>query len=331
MTLVVRTPSRLHFGILDLNGSLGRIYGSMGVGINHPSLVLEAQPAEKLSITGPCRTKIRKYAKRFLSKYHLNIGCEIKIHSFIPEHVGFGSDTQTALGVATILSKTFGIKSTIRKLALSLERGQRSGIGIAVFEHGGFVVDGGIKKSVINSTPPEVIHYPFPKIWNFVIAIPAGKKGLRGVRETIAIRNLPKTSEAVSGSICRLIIMKMIPALLEKDATEFGAALTAIQNMTGDAFKSVQGGRFASPIVEECRDMMLRAGATGVGQSSWGPVVYGLVESTRNAERIKKTIQGFLNEKLGGEVFITQANNNGASIISHQQETAASILSDKRI
>jgi DnaK suppressor protein len=43
MKVYVKTPSRLHLGLLDLNGDLGRIFGGLGVGIDYPNLILEAQ------------------------------------------------------------------------------------------------------------------------------------------------------------------------------------------------------------------------------------------------------------------------------------------------
>ncbi len=44
MRVKVRTPSRLHFSMVDLRGDLGRIFGSVGVAIDRPNIVLEAEP-----------------------------------------------------------------------------------------------------------------------------------------------------------------------------------------------------------------------------------------------------------------------------------------------
>ncbi|MER3458075.1 MAG: GHMP kinase, partial [Chloroflexota bacterium] len=33
MRIRVKTPARLHLGLLDINGDLGRLYGSIGVAI----------------------------------------------------------------------------------------------------------------------------------------------------------------------------------------------------------------------------------------------------------------------------------------------------------
>jgi beta-ribofuranosylaminobenzene 5'-phosphate synthase len=55
-------------------------------------------------------------------------------------------------------------------------------------------------------------------------------------------------------------------------------------------------------------------GAFGVGQSSWGPAVYGLVNNEKQALKLKSRVQTFLDEKTSGIVFISKANNRGAHI-----------------
>src|SRR6185312_11339434 len=41
----VEAPARLHFGMLDLRGALGRRFGGIGAAVPNPSLRLEAAPA----------------------------------------------------------------------------------------------------------------------------------------------------------------------------------------------------------------------------------------------------------------------------------------------
>ncbi len=52
MRVYVKTPARLHLGLIDLRGDLGRVFGGLGVGIDHPSVVLEAQESKELLVTG---------------------------------------------------------------------------------------------------------------------------------------------------------------------------------------------------------------------------------------------------------------------------------------
>jgi predicted sugar kinase len=108
--------------------------------------------------------------------------------------------------------------------------------------------------------------------------------------------------------------MSLLPALKEKDLKTFGSALTQIQQIVGDCFASAQGGRFSSSLSAEFVSFMLKHGAFGAGQSSWGPTVYGLVEGKTEAEKLSLEVQDFLHKTSGGQVFCTNANNRGAYI-----------------
>ena len=53
MRVRVETAARLHMGFVDLHGGLGRRFGSIGVGLTEPRLILEVVPAAELSSEGP--------------------------------------------------------------------------------------------------------------------------------------------------------------------------------------------------------------------------------------------------------------------------------------
>jgi beta-ribofuranosylaminobenzene 5'-phosphate synthase len=59
---------------------------------------------------------------------------------------------------------------------------------------------------------------------------------------------------------------------------------------------------------------MKTCGAYGVGQSSWGPAVYGLTQSKTEAEKLRAKVEAFLKDRNGGQVFVANANNRGATI-----------------
>jgi beta-ribofuranosylaminobenzene 5'-phosphate synthase len=314
----VKTPARLHLGLIDLNGNLGRIFGGLGVGINHPNVILEAQQSERLSVTGEKIGQVRSLAKRFFDAYHIKANASIHAKQVIPEHVGLGSGTQLALAVATALAELFNVKASARELALAMGRARRSGIGAAVFEKGGFVVDGGktTKDSTYSSEnfPPVIFHQPFPEDWAFVVAIPNVKKGLSKDEEVAAFKRLsPMPAEDV-GRTCRLTMMKLLPSLAEHDIKNFGEALTQIQIIVGKYFAQVQGGTYSSPTATDGIRLMQKLGAHGVGQSSWGPTFYGLFQNEKEAEEMQPKIHAFLRRGVGGQVFTAKANNKGVNI-----------------
>ncbi len=310
----VKTPARLHLGLIDLNGDLGRIYGGLGVAINHPNVVLEAQRSKVLMVSGEKAELTRDLADRFLKAYKIKESVAIDVKQVIPEHVGLGSGTQLALAVAASISRLFDVKASPYELAAVMGRVAQSGVGTGVFAQGGLVVEAG--KNTQNSnckTFPVIFRQNFPEEWRFVVAIPNAKKGLSKESEISAFKNLPSLPAAEVGKICRLTMMKLLPALIEKDIKNFGEALTQIQNIVGDSFVQAQGGRFSSSPATQTIEFMLENVVSGAGQSSWGPTVYGVVESSE-AEEVKAKTQAFLDGSVGGEVFVAKANNHGATI-----------------
>ena len=314
MKVYVKTPARLHLGLIDLNGDLGRLFGGLGVAIDHPNVTLETEISTKLKVIGQRTELTRKFASQFLDTNKIDGKVAINVEQIIPAHVGLGSGTQLALAVATSISKLFGIKGSAQEFAAMLGRTAQSGVGTAVFSEGGLVVDAG--KNILDPSKkiiPLICRIPFPDDWRFVVAIPNTQNGLANEAEIKAFGNLPPMAQVEVGKICRLTMLKLIPSIPEHDIESFGAALTEIQRIVGDAFASAQGGRFASTSAEQCVEFMLKSGAYGAGQSSWGPTVYGVVKSKEAKETCSK-LQTFLGKGVGGEVFVAKANNHGAIV-----------------
>jgi beta-ribofuranosylaminobenzene 5'-phosphate synthase len=314
----VKTPARLHFGLIDMNGGMGRFFGGLGVAIDRPNVVLEAQTAEGFSVTGEKTELTMSLAKRFLETYRIKAGVSIHVEQSIPEHAGLGSGTQLALAVATSLAKLFQVKASIQELSIAMGRMKRTGVGTAVFDRGGFVVDGGKRMNgsvvVPESFPPLIFRHPFPEEWKFVVAVPDVKRGLAKTEEKNAFGQMPPMPAEVVGRLCRLTMMKLLPALVDNDIRSFGDALTQIQAVIGGYFAGVQGGTFSSSAATEAINFMKTCGAYGVGQSSWGPAVYGLAQGEAQAKKLQAEVEAFLQDRAGGQVFVANANNRGAAI-----------------
>jgi beta-ribofuranosylaminobenzene 5'-phosphate synthase len=326
----VRTCARLHLGLLDNNGGQGRLYGSIGLAVNQPHMLLRAELADDLVVEGQEAERITTYAQRFINRYSLPRGAHMNLQTAIPAHVGLGSGTQLGLAVGAALARLAGLQLSVPEIALAVGRGVHSGIGIATFQHGGFVLDGGHRilgalpgASVLNqpsrqlekdSVPPLLFRHPMPKNWFFVVIIPETGPGFSGAKEHSAFLQLPIASSSVVEKISWVLLMKMLPALVEKDIANYGLALTSIQNMVGDCFASVQGGRFATPVLEKLVGFLLEKGAAGAGQSSWGPAVYGLVDGKERARNLAREARIYLAGLNGGKVFCARPQNRGAHI-----------------
>jgi len=317
MKVYVKTPARLHLGLIDMNRELSRVFGGLGIGINYPNVILEASQSNKIKIIGKRKELSEKYVNLFLEKYEVQKKICLEVKSVIPEHSGLGSGTQLALAIAKALAKLSNIEAPIQELSLTMGRGKRTGVGTAIFDQGGFVVDGG--KTIDNTTgkigklSPLIFSRSVPEDWRFVVVIPDVKKGLANIKEFVAFQEVPIMRSEDVGIICRLILMKLLPSVIENNIKNFGEALTKIQITVGKSFSSVQGGIFSSTIVEEGIECLIKMGAYGAGQSSWGPTFYGLT-NINEAQKLKNKMIEFLEKKTGGIVFIAEPNNKGAYI-----------------
>lgn len=326
----VRTCARLHLGLLDYNGELGRLYGSIGLAVNQPQLVLRAERAENLLVEGLEADRVGDYARRFIRRHGRPAGARLNLINSIPAHVGLGSGTQIALAVGTALARLAGLRLSSAEIALAVGRGMRSGIGIAAFQRGGFVLDGGrrilsnpggspapdrrVRQLEENGVPPVLFQHPVPEDWFFVTLVPDTNRGFSGETEDSAFLHLPVAPPSLVERISRLLLMKMLPALVERDLLNFGRALTGIQSMVGDFFASVQGGRYSNPLSGKLIGFLLDHGAAGAGQSSWGPAVYGVVDGKERAQRLLREAKDFLGSLGDGQVYCMQPRNRGAQV-----------------
>src|SRR3970282_506731 len=102
MASVVGTaPARRHLGSIDPDGSLGRRFGSLGVAIDTPRLVLEARIAPTVSVEGDLDGRVEPLLSRLFRHFALDQGVSIHCRETIPAHVGLGSGTQLSLAGAT--------------------------------------------------------------------------------------------------------------------------------------------------------------------------------------------------------------------------------------
>ncbi len=144
------SPARIHLGFLEMNQSLPRFFGSLGLTISKYGFEIEIKSSNKFNVVSH-DSKLKKKVLLILIKFKKKMKipfCEIKVNKYIPQHIGLGSGTQLSLSVGYLVSLFFDLKMTIDEIALFLKRGKRSGIGIQSFKRGGFAVDLGKKKKI---------------------------------------------------------------------------------------------------------------------------------------------------------------------------------------
>ena len=142
----------------------------------------------------------------------------------IPAHVGLGSGTKLALAVAQALAALHGRTVDAPGLAEAVGRAARSAVGTWTFALGGLVVEGGVRRGE-ERPAPLLARYAVPEEWRVVLVVPSAEPGLSGAAEVEAFGRLVPSAER-SAAIAQLVLTSLLPALVERDLEEFGAALT---------------------------------------------------------------------------------------------------------
>ena len=314
-SVTVTVPARLHLGFLDLNGGLGRRFGSIGLAINGLKTSITFNAASQPQVTGPESERVRGYLQAMQRALDIENTCHVRIDEVVPAHAGLGSGTQIALAVAAGVRRFHGLPLDVRGDAIRLERGARSGVGIGLFDHGGLVVDGG--RGPLTTAAPVVSRMPFPEQWRILVVLDPHRQGVHGPDEREVFSKLAPSSDGQAAHLCRLVLMKALPALAECDIAGFGSAIKEMQVLLGDYFAAIQGGsRFSSPDVAAALAALEDEGAYGIGQSSWGPTGFAFAPSAEEANRLVESV--YRHPRYRDLDIRTVAGlNRGAHIVSH--------------
>lgn len=310
--LVVTAPARLHFGMLDPAGRGPRRFGGFGVGIESPRVVVEigphAESSDGVIVSGAHAERARMFARRACSAFGVRGGVEVHVHEAIPPHVGLGSGTKLSLAITRGLAELAGRFAGPEELAEASGRGGRSSVGCWTFAAPGLVVEAGVRDG--DRISPLVARHPMPQGWRCVLALPLGVEGLSGDAEERFFGRLREPTGA-EPRVSRLLLTALLPGLLAADIDEFGGALTQIQREVGSIFAAQQGGVFhprAAPLV----DALLALGVGAVGQSSWGPTVYGIVDGPELAAEVADRLRTATD--AGTDVSVVDFDRRGAWI-----------------
>ena len=305
----VAAPARLHMGMLDASGAGTRPFGGFGVAVRRPAVVVEVSEGDELTAEGRDGERALAVARRWRGAEGTGAGARVRVLEAIPAHVGLGSGTKLGLAVTAALAALAGGSPEPPELARLAGRGARSAVGLWTFARGGLVVEGGRRRGA-DGPAPLLVRHPMPDEWRCVLAIPAGEPGLSGGAEEAAFADL-RPDPARSAAIAQLVLTALLPALVEHDLGEFGTALTRIQRLVGDAFAPAQGGTF-HPRAGALVEALLRLGAAGAGQSSWGPAVYGVVGGEEEGRAVARALEGDLG--AGARVEVVPFDNCGARV-----------------
>lgn len=317
--VTVRAPGRLHLGFLDPAASLGRRFGSLGLVIGGFETVAQLSPARRDVITaaaGTAACEIGRAAEHLATlRRHTGQTQALRLHlaRTLPVHAGFGSGTQLALAIGRAFAEVHGLGVDTAQIARWLGRGARSGVGIAGFDRGGLLLDGGPGDG--GAAAPLLARLSLPARWRAVVVLDPRRTGLSGREEKQAIASLPPFPRDAAAEICHRIVMQILPGAAGDDFAGFAAGLSRMQKLLGNHFAPAQGGSaYTSAAVGRLLQWMASAATAAIGQSSWGPTGFAILPSAAEADALVSAARAAGEIDPGLELHIVQASNAGATV-----------------
>ncbi len=314
----VSAPARLHFGLLCPGQGAVRRFGGVGVMLQQPRTTVRISPGPHYALPAESALARRldqvvRHTCQYLSvEYPPPI--QIELLERIAAHRGLGSGTQLAMGTAWALLGSFSPKPVPPQpqlLAQLAQRGRRSAVGVYGFCHGGWIVEPG--KQEQESLAPLLLRLENPRPWRWLLVEPPLPSGCSGVREQQAFDALKNLPPETTDRLWRVLFGQLVPALQAGRFADTAQALGLYSRLAGECFAPFQGGTFAHPGIATLVEKIRRWGYEGVGQSSWGPTVFVLVENSQQALNLQQKLQA--HSQLPLKFTITATETQGARVI----------------
>ena len=290
-----------------------------------------------------------EHVERMLGRC-LPADCHVEVLEHPALHSGLGLGTQLAAAVTTAASLATTLfsgssqqlattpsrwqpvaqapasnyRNQIRELARLSGRGKRSAIGLHGFLYGGLVQDLGyqpdsgtcehipaaIESRPAPTRPIATRSVTFPSAWPVVLILATEGGDMHGAAEESLITAAGATPNREQLAMLELSESCMAAAD-RSDFDGFVDALERYMKIAASLFESVQAGRYRDKFIAQRVASASQAGLRGVGQSSWGPTVFGFAIERASAERAADHLRSQLVQH-SVQVLVTQAAKHGA-------------------
>ena len=318
----VRTPARLHLGMLAFGTPGTRWFGGVGAMLDRPAVQVRFRRAAGLEARGLHAERAVRFAKQCATTWNLgDVGCAIEVVTAPAAHVGLGSGTQLGLAVAAGLRHLFcscklaepslppapphplqrevhpsendwlfDVQDAL-ELARAVGRGRRSCVGVYGFSRGGLIVEAGrmvregdgTDDDATRDFSPMVSRARLPSAWRCVLLIARDAAGLAGDAERAAFKRLPPVPQEVTAELARIALTELLPAVVESKFIEFSLAVRKYGALAGTPFAPESQHLPYAQATADLIELLGELGFPGATQSSWGPAVMACCESLEKA------------------------------------------------
>jgi len=344
----VRSPARLHLGMLSFGVPETRAFGGVGVMVDRPGVHLRLRRANRLEARGIHAERAVRFARACMQAWKLgDVGCSIDVTSAPASHAGLGSGTQLGLAVAAGMRQLFrrpeaeslpppaehplqepltaadhdwlfDVNDAVA-LARVVGRGRRSCVGVYGFSRGGLIVEAGRVVSAgaapeddaTREFSPMIARVRLPAEWRCVVIVGRDGGGLFGLAEQEAFRRLPPVPREVTAELSRIALVELLPAAVEGRFAEFAAAVRAYGDLAGKPFEQEQAMLPHAAATRQLLELLGELGIAGAAQSSWGPTVMACCPSLESAGQLVEVL-----DRLGlvkhHDLLIAKFDSQGA-------------------
>jgi beta-ribofuranosylaminobenzene 5'-phosphate synthase len=319
--LLYEVPSRIHMGLYDLTGELGRVDGGIGFSLSSPQLKFTASKSDEIVLQNSANLApelceaVKSGLNQMQDRYGLG-GIILTFVEGIPAHSGFGSKTATVVSTAHAYATIYNNDLKLIEIVGILGRGGTSGIGVNTIYQGGFILDGGHNRrnkpgfapssaTVGVETPPVLARYDMPD-WDVLLVMPHLGQGYGAREVSFFEENCPIPTQETE-QIARIILSQVLPGVATSDLEQFCDGVNALQDV---GFKAREIGQYGKSLktntILQIMASLHELGFKGVGMSSMGPLIYAL--GPGDLDRVEDVAQG-------AEIIkVSKPNNNGLNI-----------------
>jgi predicted sugar kinase len=257
----------------------------------------------------------------------------------LPEpHIGFGSGTQFACAAVRLLMllselnsnasdpnlKGNGItldqagREEFRTILHDVGRCKRSHIGMNGFLDGGLIFDRGLGYEdltdiQVTEDTQRTRSFGFPESWRILVLWEPHYSGDAGEKEQALFDECSLRENPFREEMIQLALSEVLPGAQTQDWHRFSQAIGRYGECAGEVFRSVQGDVYRSERIRFWVDTIRSLGIYGVGQSSWGPVVFAILPDDDQAQWLK----AHLERHLQPQGWIRIASPAGPASITH--------------
>ena len=322
-SISITTHPRIHITLIGMDKKGYRRHGGIGFSISNPVLNVIGCESNEFQIIDNRNTnldaqeynRLLKVIELFYNKNKFAKKISLVIKGELLPHVGFGSETALRLSSLEILSLINNRQSDKNTLIYYSGRGGVSGIGINAYFDGGMIFDTGIKKGNKEFNPsnlfesrnylPLMIKRVETDCWELGLYLNPLIKYITEKAEAKFFQESCPILDNETYEILYHTIYGCLSSIIEKDKNSFFESINQIQKTK---WKSLERSLYKG-IIREYEELLFSAGATAIGMSSLGPLLYFF-----SNDPIEEVMSKSKNAGLKGNFFKCFMFNHGREI-----------------